>query len=304
MGVRLRPTEAIHFAALLTLTALTVLLRERLADPSGMLLRYAALAAGLAVIGVLARRPEGLATLPALLVDFYPAAFLPIVFNTLSPLIHAARGRARDEVLIAADRRLFGTDVTVWLQRLVHPALNDVFFVFYATYYFLALTLGLILWRRDRETARRFIFTLMVVYYVSYAGYFLVPAWGPRFAQDSLYTTSLVSTPVSRAISNTIDALEKTKFDVFPSGHTMIAVTVLLVARKRARDTFRYFLPVALGLIFSTVYCRYHYAVDVIAGAALAVVFVPVGDWLYARWVGRPAFLAAGLVRPADGGPA
>ena len=59
--------------------------------------------------------------------------------------------------------------------------------------------------------------------------------------------------------------------------------------------------PFALGLILSTVYCRYHYAIDVIAGAALAVAAVPVGDWLYDRAV-RRGFAAPGLV-PARGRP-
>jgi len=180
--VRIRPTEAIHAAALAVLVLLTVYLRHRLADPAGLLWRYAALGIVLAVVVRMARRADRLPTPVRLLVDFYPAAFLPIVFNTLEPLIHALRGGPRDEYLIAADRALFGVDVTVWLQRFVRPALSDTLFVFYATYYFLALILGFILWRKDHATARRYIFTLMVCYYVSYAGYFVLPALGPRFA--------------------------------------------------------------------------------------------------------------------------
>ena len=32
------------------------------------------------------------------------------------------------------------------------------------------------LWSRSRSDARRFVFTLMVVYYVSWTGYFIIPA--------------------------------------------------------------------------------------------------------------------------------
>ncbi len=287
--MRIRPTEAIHFAALAVLTALALILRHLLEHPVNMLLGYAALAAGVWLMVLLARRVDRLPAPVAFLVDFYPAATLPILFNTLEPLIQTLRGGARDDLLIAADRSMFGVDVTVWMQRLVHPVLNDLFYSFYATYYFIALTLGLVLWLHDRPTARRYVFTLMVVYYVSYAGYFLIPALGPRFAQAGQYTVSLTTTPIARTINDTINSMEKTKFDVFPSGHTMISVAVLLVAWKRSRKTFWCLLPVATGLIISTVYCRYHYVVDLIAGATLAFISVPIGDRVYDRAMGgRP----------------
>jgi len=287
MRVRIRPTEAVHATALVVLTALTLALRHRLENPGALLLGYVVLAAVLVLVTWLVPKEDRLPAPLDFLIDFYPAVFLPILFNMLEPLIAALRGGARDDLLIAIDRAMFGVDVSVWMQRFARPLVNDIFYCFYATYYFLALTLGLILWLRDRPAARRFVFTLMVVYYVSYAGYFIVPALGPRFAQANLYTVSLTETPVSRFINDTINSLEKTKFDVFPSGHTMVSVAVLLVAWKRARDVFWWLLPIATGLIISTVYCRFHYVIDLIAGASLAVVTVPFADWLYDRWTGR-----------------
>ena len=287
--MQLRPTETIHFAAISVLTALTLMLHARLEDVRAMLLGYAGLAALLCVIVWLVPREDRLPAPIAFIVDFYPAAFLPLLFNTLEPLIQALRGGPKDEWLMAADRALFGVDVTVWAQRLVRPLRSDIFYCFYSTYYFIALTLGLVLWRRRRATALRFVFTLMVVYYVSWTGYFIIPALGPRFAQASQYTVSLTTTPVARAINDTIDAMEKTKFDVFPSGHTMISMAVLLVAWKRARDVFWVLLPIATGLIISTVFCRFHYVIDVIAGTTLAFITVPVGDGVYDRLIAAAA---------------
>jgi membrane-associated phospholipid phosphatase len=277
----MRPTEAIHFAALFLLAVLTLIFWRKLEDPKGMLLAYAALALFLVPMVYLSRRQERLPKPLLLLLDFYSAAFVPLVFNTLTPLITATRGGARDELLIAADRALFGVDVTVWMEKFTSPRLNDVLYIFYATYYFIALIPCLVLWHRDRATARRFVFTLMLVYYVSYAGYFTIPALGPRFAQADLYARSITETPISRVINDTINHLEKTKLDVFPSGHTMISMAVLIVMWKRARDVFWWILPIVTGLIISTVYCRFHYVVDLIAGAALAFLCVPAGDRLY-----------------------
>jgi len=278
----------LNLGALLALSLVTLLLYGSLPDPGEILLRFALMGAFLALIVFLARRSERLPAAIRVAVDFYPAAFIPFVFESLGPLIAAARGSARDGWLIAADRWLFGVDVTVWLERFVRPWLTDLLYLCYASYYFFALTLGAVLWRKSPAAARRYIFTLSVCYFVSYVGYFLVPALGPRFALASLQTLPLEATPLSRAISVTINQLERTKFDVFPSGHTMITAAVLLVAWKRERRAFWALLPVGVGLIVSTVYCRYHYVVDVLAGLALALSVVPIADRLYDRIVKEP----------------
>jgi membrane-associated phospholipid phosphatase len=283
--VRIRPLEVLNLGALFALSLVTLLLYGSLKDPGEILLRFALMGASVALIVFLARRSERLPPAIRVVVDFYPAAFIPFVFESLGPLIAAARGSARDAWLIAADRWLFGVDVTVWLERFVRPRLTDLLYLCYASYYFFALTLGAVLWRKSPAMARRYIFTLSVCYFVSYVGYFLVPALGPRFALASQQTLTLETTPLSRAISVTIDQLERTKFDVFPSGHTMIAAAVLLVAWKRARRAFWMLLPAGMGLIVSTVYCRYHYVVDVLAGLALAIAVVPIADRLYDRIV-------------------
>jgi membrane-associated phospholipid phosphatase len=282
--VRPRLLETINLATLAVLSTLTVALRHRLPDPGGLLLRYGLLAAGVIAVAVGVSRARHWPAPLRFALDFYPTAFIPLLYETLGPLIAAARGVARDDLLIAADRALFGVDVTVWLERFARPALNDFFFLSYTTYYFIALSLGILLYLRNLSTLRRYIFTLTFCYLVSYAGYFALPALGPRYALAEKQSVSLETTPISRTIAETLNTLEHTKFDVFPSGHTMIAVTVLFVAGRRARDTFWYYLPVAVCLILSTVYCRYHYVIDVLAGATLAFASVPTGDWIYDRW--------------------
>ncbi len=279
-----RPLEALNLLTLALLSGLALWLDGRVADPAGILTRYALMAAGVLIVMAAARREDRLPPALRVLVNFYPIAFVPILYENLGPLIAAARPRARDDLLIAADRWLFHADPTIELQRFVSPVLTDFFFVAYLTYYFIAIALGVVLWRRSRPAARRFIFTLTLAYVVSYAGYFALPALGPRVALASRHAVPLTTTGVSLAISSTLDELEKTKFDVFPSGHTMIAVVVLLAAFQRARDAFWWLLPIAVCLVLSTVYCRYHYVVDVIAGALLAVVTVPLGDRLYDRF--------------------
>jgi membrane-associated phospholipid phosphatase len=53
-------------------------------------------------------------------------------------------------------------------------------------------------------------------------------------------------------------------------------------------------LGVAILLCLSTVYCRYHYVVDVLTGLVTAAVLIPAGNWLYFKVDGR---------RPPTSGP-
>jgi membrane-associated phospholipid phosphatase len=40
----------------------------------------------------------------------------------------------------------------------------------------------------------------------------------------------------------------------------------------------------------ATVYCRYHYVADVIAGALAAALLIPLGNWLHGRF-GKAGFI-------------
>jgi membrane-associated phospholipid phosphatase len=286
--MRFRPLEAVNLAALAVLSAVTLIVWQKLADPGGILLRWALMGAFLAIIVFLTQRMERLPKALRIATDFYPAAFIPFVYESLGALIAAVRGGPRDDLLIAADRAILGGDLSVLLQTVITPFLAAFMYVAYSTYYFLPLVLGGTLWSRDVATARRYIFTLTACFYVSYAGYFTIPAYGPRTALADRNRVPLETSPVARAISRTINELEQTKLDAFPSGHTMITTAVLIVAWQRIRKLFWFLLPVATLLIVSTMYCRYHYLVDVLAGIVLAFATVPLADRLYDRLTARP----------------
>lgn len=286
--MRLRPLEAVNLAALAVLGAVTLIVWQKLADPGEILLRYALMGAFLAIIVFLTQRMERLPKALRIATDFYPAAFIAFVYESLGALIAAVRGGPRDDLLIAADRAILGGDLSVLLQPVITPFLAAFLYVAYSTYYFFPLVLGGTLWSRDVATARRYIFTLTACFYVSYAGYFTIPAYGPRTALADRNRVPLETSAVARAISRTINQLEHTKLDAFPSGHTMITTAVLIVAWQRFRKLFWFLLPVATLLILSTMYCRYHYLVDVLAGIVLAFATVPLGDRLYDRLTARP----------------
>jgi membrane-associated phospholipid phosphatase len=70
----------------------------------------------------------------------------------------------------------------------------------------------------------------------------------------------------------------------FPSSHVAIALVTVYFSFRYLRAIRWAHLIVAILLCVSTVYCRYHYAVDVPAGVLMTALFLPLGNWLYARY--------------------
>ncbi len=286
-----RPLEVLNFAAIAILSGVAALCAAagRLPAWPGVLGRYALMALFLVIVSFLARREDRLPRALRIAVNFYPMAVIPMIYESLGVLIPAVRGGEKDAWLIAADRAVFHMNPTVWLERFVWPPLTDLLLIAYATYYFFPIFVGAALWKKSPALARKFIFCLSLTFYISYLGYFLVPAKGPRVSLAAEQSVKLEVTPVSRAISRKLNELEHTKDDAFPSGHTMVTVFCLLIARKEAKPLYRAWLPIAVLLVVSTIYCRFHYVVDVAAGLALAFACVPLGERVYA-WMRSGAF--------------
>jgi membrane-associated phospholipid phosphatase len=280
--LRIRPVDGITYLALLALTVAT--LASRPPDPPGLPLvaKYAGLALALTLLWWFDRGQS----LPLrLLHAFYPVIFLPILFDSFADLLPWVSPVERDAVLIRLDYALLGTHPTVWLERYTHSLVTEVLTWAYTAYYFLPVLLAAALYRWGTlEEFDRAVFGLVLCFYLSYVGYFLVPAVGPRYTLTQLQTVDLTGVFAADAIRETLDALERFKQDAFPSGHTAVVLLVLFYAWGSLRRLFWLFLPVVVALIVSTVYLRYHYVVDVLAGIGLAVLCPLIVRAVLARW--------------------
>jgi membrane-associated phospholipid phosphatase len=196
---------------------------------------------------------------------------LPIIFNSLGALIAGIHPTTFDTQLIAIDHAIFGVHPTVWLERLINPLLTGLLQFAYISYYFIPLSLGVVLIAKGRfGEFEEVLFGILLCFYLSYIGYLLVPAIGPRFTLSHLQTGGLQGSPFIEMIQDTLNALEKNKTDAFPSGHTAVSLMCLYYAwKERENKLFAVLIPVVTGLLISTVYLRYHYVIDVIAGIAL-----------------------------------
>ncbi len=277
MGIMLpsrynRLSEHLILAYLVFLTIFILVFRAMIVSWGWLLLAQVAAAALLALL-VSAQKRRPASRLAVAVRNWLPLPYILYGYKMITYLINSDRNPGfmviRDRWLIAADRWLFGGDPTVWLQRLTVPWLTEAMQLFYATNYFLPLILVLVLYRkRERFPFQKSVFAITLGYILSYLGYFIIPAIGPRFT--IYHAVPLEGILIREQLAALIYCMEACPRDCFPSGHTEIPLIALWLAFRFRRKLFYLYLPIVTGLVLSTVYLRYHYVIDVIAGAALA----------------------------------
>lgn len=218
--------------------------------------------------------------LPGLIRDAVPFAVVVAVFGELQHGIEALNPARYDVFLSGLDRRWLGAAVLAWRGALGRPALlTDASYLAYASFYFLPVVVLLAAWvRRDHRAFGRASFTVLLGFYLSYVGYFLWPALGPRLA-PSEEAALLGGGAVSHAVRSFLRAAEGTTLDAFPSGHAAISMLAVHVGTRLFPRVGPLLWAWAAAIVFSTVYVQAHYAVDVAAGALLYLLTLPAVPW-------------------------
>ena len=293
----LRTHDVVSLLFLLVLSIVNLLCRTRVDEWWILILLNTVVSGGILLLAKYYTDATGRNIL-SVVRDWYPVGLVVYVFKVIYYMVYPIRGRDFDDVLIRIDYRLFGVNPTEWIAQFHHPVLTEFLQLVYASYFFLFLIAGYELYKRSMYKEFHYYVLLLVFgFYLSYAGYFMVPAIGPRFTihdfhakNDELpgiYLTDSIRELLNRGesippdVENPEDYVQR---DVFPSGHAQL-MFVLMYAVWLYRLWCRYYIYV-IGtlLIISTVYLWYHYVIDVIAAVpffAATVGLAPVLDRLW-----------------------
>lgn len=197
-----------------------------------------------------------------------------LMLRLLLPLV---RPDQLDEQLHQLDLAIFGVEPALWLERLNRRPIVEYFSFFYLSYFFLCATflvVVVLLSKGGRRTAEFAVGTLLV-FCVGQLGYMTVPAVGPIYYLATRFHGPIDGGFFWGCVEHTVEAASARK-DVFPSLHTAVPTWFTFFSYHQARADPRWKWPArvvglfAANIIFSTMVLRWHYAVDVIAGLALA----------------------------------
>jgi membrane-associated phospholipid phosphatase len=249
-----------------------------------------------ALIQADARRPLGLAL--DFLRHFYPVPLFIWFFCETGLLNRMFCDTYLDPTFIRWDQALFQCQPSVELmQRLPYPALSELLYASYFSYYLMIAGVGIALFVRNRQQFYHYLSVTCFVFYVCYLIYIFLPVIGPmvffhlapgyalpddlqRLASTDAYPAAVTAGLFARLMAWIYRVFESPG-SAFPSSHVAIAVCTVFFSFRYLRPIRFPHLVLVVLLCISTVYCRYHYAVDVLGGLATAALLIPLGNWLY-----------------------
>lgn len=226
-------------------------------------------------------------TLVKIIRNWLPFILFLIAYENLGDLVRFVNPHDADPVLVKIDTFLFfGANPTLWLEQWIRPWFSEIMHVCYVNYYPFLPIIGFVLYiGGDYHKFRNVMVSVALGFYLGYIGYLLVPTVGPRYFMAEQFTTSIKGTSMlSDKVYQMLVALESTRRDCFPSLHTAVTVIVTTYAYKYRRWLFWLMLPVCTGIVTATIYLRYHYVIDIIAGLVHAAFCVWAGPRVNNLW--------------------
>jgi len=260
----------------------------------GVILVAALVARGIPGVPSIVRKVVYRVSIVAVLVENY------LVLRHVLPVV---RPDQVDGTLLRIDEAIFGMEPALALEAINVPPVVEWFSFFYYSYFFIGaayMVVGVWLTKPGLRTTAFGLGTLLV-FSVGQLGYMAVPGYGPHhFLADRFHG------PVNGGffwglVWDAVQAGSAMK-DIFPSLHTAAPTWFALHALSNARTDRRWLWPgivtafFAANIIFSTVFLRWHYAIDVLAGLTLAFTIAILAPKLAAReeaWRKRQGFPGA-----------
>jgi membrane-associated phospholipid phosphatase len=275
-----RYTDNVVVAYLLATAGLVLVYRSRLPHWDTYLTVHLLLAGAVYSLRFLRRK---LAPVPEFFRNWYPVIAFPFLYKEVEVFAAAFGNWGLTEPIRELETALFAGQPSIYLSELLPFVVLSEFIHFcYLSHVFILPSIGGYWYHTRRETAfRELIYLVSITLGASYLFFILFPVDSPFY----------LSKPPGKQLSghffyelvHFVSDRGGARGGAFPSTHVSITTVIWLVAWRQQRKIAYWLTPIALGLVFATVYGRFHYVLDVIAGLALAGVIVGA----YGLWSGK-----------------
>lgn len=218
--------------------------------------------------------------------DFAPFLFVIAIFANIHLFIYLVNPHDFHFDLVNLEKWIFGYQPTVGMEAFYRPILTEWFAFSYMSYYWTTLILLIVLYNmKDKKAFRVTMFTMIISYYLGFLGYIIFPSASPYLVIPDLYSVDIWkdTSYFSHAVRAIVNLSPERTRDAFPSMHNSITLLTMIMAWRYKRSIFWIFLPLAISLPLATLYLRYHFAVDILAGVGVTIAALyispPLENW-------------------------
>ncbi len=212
--------------------------------------------------------------------ELYPLGLIVALYSQVDLLNGFGVTVVHDAAVQGWEAALFGGQISrEWWQAAPSRFWSTVLHGAYFAYYPIVATPPLVfLHRGDFGAARRAVCWTVTTYLLCYVGFLAFPVAGPYY-EFPRPSGPFVDNIMARLVYGTL-AQGSSYGAAFPSSHVAAALAATAAALVGSRRLGLFLaLPTTL-LLIGVVYCQMHYAIDAVAGAALATIVVAGGWWI------------------------
>jgi membrane-associated phospholipid phosphatase len=212
--------------------------------------------------------------------DWLPLLLVPLLYAQLPFMMS---GGYHDAMVQHWELAVFGHHPSATLAaRWPWPAVSEGLHLGYLSYYGIIYLPPLVLWLRRRDQAFQLATaSVMATFVVCFAVFIAWPVQGPRY----LWTPDAPDGPVRQLVLALLQG-GSSRGAAFPSSHAAVAMAQVVAMATVSRPAAAALALCTAALCVGAVYGGFHYAVDMMAGAALgATIALIVRHWLRHRYV-------------------
>jgi membrane-associated phospholipid phosphatase len=289
-----KPFEFALLAYLVLVSLLIVLRMDRVARPWSLIGWHALLVGGIVALGRL--RDPGHRLLRFARTYYFMLVVL-FLYWELGQLGKVIRSTFLDQTVAAWEYALFGSQPAAWLADAVGSRLlTDLFMMGYLSYYVVIPLLLIPLFIVREGAFQRAAFGVTVAYCLCFFFYLFFPSSGPCWFIPGVDVNELQGYFFTELVKKAHSGAVRTA--AFPSSHVAVSVVVLGYGARYLRPLFWIELPLVLLLAVGTVWGKFHFAIDALAGIALGIVLFLLSEWIYARFFQRFDTVPSGAIAP------
>lgn len=206
--------------------------------------------------------------------DWHPVMLFPLLYKEVELLAPGMGDWRLTAAIPAWESALFAGQPSLYLsERLSFVPLSEYLHFSYLSYVIVIPAVTAYWYVSGRRAAfGELLLMLSTVLLGSYLFFILLPVESPYYLSERL------GPPLSGHfffdLVHQMSARGGARGGAFPSAHVSGAVVVSLVAWRHQRRLAYLLVPLTGSLMIATVYGRFHYVLDALAGAALAIIVV------------------------------